>query len=365
MKILQVSTHFNIGGIGSYILSLSAALKERGVGVIVASGGGNLERELEKYGISHKVLKMDTKFELSPKVFASALRLARIIKDENIDLIHAHSRVSQAASLLASRLTGIRHVTTCHGFFRKRFRGIFDTWGDKVIAISDAVRVHLEKDLGVKKDRIELIYNGIDPAKFSKKYSGDEIRDMKRREGLSDGPVIGTIGRLSPIKGQRFLIEAMPAVLAMEPKAQVMIVGDGDEKDDLEKLARSLKITGAVHFVPSDTDTHKFLSIMDVFVFPSVNEGLGLALLEALASGKACVASRIGGIGDIIDSGTNGILVGSGNSDAMAGAVISLLSDPASRIRMGERGRSLVAEKFSLVSMADKVIKLYEKVTGR
>lgn len=362
MRILQISTHLNIGGIGNYILSLSSALKSKGAYVIVASSGGNLETELSKYGIGHEHLDIKTKFELSPKVFKSAFALAGIIKREKIDIIHAHSRVSQAVSFFASRMTGTPFITTCHGYFKKRGRGIFDTWGEKVVAISDAVRTHLIEDLGVKSGRIELIYSGVDVDRFSKRYSDIEIREMKKGLGLKNGPIIGTIGRLSSVKGQKFLIEAMRDIISKIQDAQCLIVGSGDEESDLKELAASLNIEDRVYFVPSDPDTGKFLQIMDVFVFPSIKEGLGIALLEAMAAGLPCVASRVGGISDIITNESDGMLVEACDARAITGAVLLLLKDPVFRNQMGNRAGALVAEKFSLSSMADKTMILYRKI---
>lgn len=363
MKVLHVSTHINIGGIGNYILSLAGALKKRGIGCVVASSGGNLGNEFAGKEIMVKKIDINTKFELGPKVIRSAFDIAGIIRREKIDIVHAHSRVSQVASFFACRMTGAPLVTTCHGYFRKRLRGVLDTWGDKVVAISDAVRDHLRNDLGVKDGRIALIYNGVDPARFMSGYSGEDIMLTKRSVGLAgSGPVIGTIGRLSPVKGQRFLIEAMTAILSKHRDANMVLVGDGPEKEALESLAKSLGIERSVHFVSSVIDTGRMLSIMDVFVFPSVKEGLGIALLEALAAGRACVASDVGGIGDILRRDSCGVLVPGGDPRAIAEAVIRLLEDPAGRAEMGRRGRRVVGEKFSLDMMAERMAGLYMEI---
>ena len=136
MKVLHVNTHLNTGGIGRYIVSLCDALRSIGVECVVASSGGDLEEELKARGITHRPLDIMTKFEFGPKVFKAGSSLAQIIKEERIDIIHAHSRVSQMASCLASRKTRIPYISTCHGFFKTRLsRKLFDTWGRKVIAI--------------------------------------------------------------------------------------------------------------------------------------------------------------------------------------------------------------------------------------
>lgn len=361
MKVLSVSTHCNIGGISNYMLTLAKALTARGVETLIATSGGNLEGELRRAGIPHRTLAIDTKFELHPKVFLAALRLRRIVEDEKVDIIHAHTRVSQVAALLAARLTGVPFVTTCHGYFRRRLRKVFDTWGSTVIAISGAVKQHLEEDLGVDAGRIALVYSGVDTARFDGEMSDDEVREAKRSLGLKDGPVVGTIGRLSPVKGQAYLVDALALLIAKRPAIQGLIIGDGAEKEALRSRARALGIEDSVRFVSSNVDTRRFLSLMDVFVFPSVKEGLGIALLEALAAGRACVASRIGGIGDIITDGLNGLLTAVGDPPGIAGAVLRLIDDPALCRTMGQAGRRLVADRFTVERMADEVLKVYRQ----
>ncbi len=221
MKVLHVNTHINAGGIGQYILSLTKALKERRVECVVASGGGDLEPELKTYGITHWYLNIKTKFFLSPKVLKAIFGLSNIIKKEKIDLIHAHTRVSQVVANFTSRRTGVPYISTCHGYFKTRLsRRLFDTWGMRVVAISGAVKTHLEKDFGIDEKRIELIYNGVDISRFSLNYSSEEIANTKRSLGLNESPVIGTMGRLSPVKGQRFLVEAMKYVISKKMRTQ-------------------------------------------------------------------------------------------------------------------------------------------------
>lgn len=362
MKALQVTTHLNIGGISNYILSLSRALKGNGIECLVVSGGGGLEAEFKRYDIETRRLNIKTKNEFSPKVFIAVFNLVKMVRDEDIDIIHAHTRVSQVAGILASRITGVPYVTTCHGFFKERLRKVFDTWGEKVIAISDAVKGHLEKDLGVAKERIETIYNGVDVDKFSRDYSQDEIRKTKESLGLSEGPVIGTVGRLSPVKGQSLLIEALAGIISKRRDVQGLIVGDGPEEAALKALVKSLGLEGSIHFAGSVLDTHKFLSVMDIFVFPSLKEGLGIALLEAMASGRACAASDIGGIRDLIKNGETGILFPVGDARILSDSISRLLGDESLRGRLGESASSFARKRFPLNIMADKVASLYKKV---
>ncbi|MFA6078300.1 MAG: glycosyltransferase family 4 protein [Candidatus Omnitrophota bacterium] len=362
MKVIQLTTHLNIGGIANYILTLSGALKERGAEVVVVSSGGGLEPSFEEKGIPHKYLDIKTKSELSPKVFSAIFKLIKIIKDEKPDIVHAHTRVSQVVAFFACPLAGVPYVTTCHGYFKTRMRKIFDTWGRRVIAISEPVKNHLAHDLGVREERIALVYSGVDIKKFSPDSNAENVAALKRGLGLTAGPVIGTIGRLSSVKGQKFLVEAMKDIVKVRKDAQCVIVGDGPEENALKGLARTLGIDGSFHFYNSDPDTLKYLSVMDLFIFPSVKEGLGIALLEALASGRPCIASDVGGISDVIKNGESGVLVPVGDPASIARAVLALLEDMSSAKRLGDKGKSVVRERFSLSDMSDNVRKVYERV---
>lgn len=364
MKILHVNTHVNIGGIGQYILSLTKALKDRGSECVVASSGGDLEPELRSAGIAHRYLDIKTKSELSPRIPGAVFTLSDIIKKEKIDLVHAHTRVSQVAAFFASRRAGVPYISTCHGYFRARlFRRLFDTWGKRVVAISGAVKEHLEKDFGIKAERIALIYNGIDINRFSKNYLPEEIRAAKTALGLGDGPVIGTMGRLSSVKGQGNLVDAMKHVVSKEKTAQCLIIGSGKEENSLKKRVKRLSLGGAIKFTGSTiVDIPLYLSCIDIFVLPSLKEGLGLALIEAMAAGKPCIGSRIGGINEIIEKDSSGYLVPVGDVRAMAESIEELLANKVLREEMGHKGKAIVRDKFSLDLMADKMAGLYQEV---
>lgn len=360
MKVLSVSTHCNIGGITYYIATLASALQAIGIETVVATAGGELEGELARRGIAHRRIPVATKFEFHPRVFVSGVLLARIVRAERIDVIHAHTRVSQVAAAIASRLTGVPVVTTCHGYFKKRLRRIVDTWGVKVIAISDAVYKHLEADLGVDPGRIELVYSGVDAERFARDLTDTEIREVKESLGCGQRPVVGTIGRLSPVKGQIQLIRALAILAKTRPDVFGLIIGSGGERQALEAEAAALGIAANVRFIDSTVDTRRYLAAMDVFVFPSIMEGLGIALLEAMASGRPCVASRIGGIENIISDGVTGRLAGVADPGDIAKAIGSLLADRGQAQAMGGRARALVREKFTLERMAQDVARVYE-----
>jgi len=364
MRILLIATHLNFGGITSYIISLARGLSKKGHKVFIASSGGDFVKKLKIDNITHITIPISTKSELSPKVLFSSVRLLSFIKREPIDVIHAQTRVTQILAYLVSKILRIPYITTCHGFFKKRIgRRLFGAWGRKTIAISEAVREHLVNDFKVKKSDIELIYNGIDLKNF-KHYGESEKEAIKRELNLKQGPIVGVIARISPVKGHKYLIEAMRKVIEKVSDVRLLIIGDGPAKDGLVSLVERLKIKENIYFFGSASDTAKFLSIMDVFVLPSLQEGLGLSAIEALAMKKAVVASDVGGVYTIIKNNTTGLLIPPRDSEVLAKAITDLLGDEQLRVRLGREGRKRVEDKFSLDAMIEKIEKLYIDVNG-
>jgi len=365
MKILLLTTHLNIGGIGTYTTSLAKALKAKGEDVVVASGGGVLVPELTQGGVSHIKIDILTKSELSPKVFRAIFEIRRIVRKLDIDIIHAQTRVSQVIGFFASGLCRRRVVTTCHGFFRRNIgRTLFPSWGDRVIAISEAVKEHLEKDFRVDRRKISLIYNGIDARKFIRDLRDEEKDRLKDRFGIrKDCSIIGTIARFTPDKGHDVLLYALYEILKQKPDVQLVFVGDGTERSRIMEEVERLNLTGHVIFVESQVNTANILSIMDVFMFtPRRKEGLGIAILEALAAGKPVVATNVGGISSIVKDGVNGFLVRPSRPDLLVEPTLKLLKDKGIYRDMSHAGREIVIEKFSINGMADRVHALYREI---
>jgi glycosyltransferase involved in cell wall biosynthesis len=362
MNILIVTTHLNFGGISSYSVSLAKKLKQKGHEVYIASSGGDMTEELKAYKIRHFNIPLNTKSELNPKVLFSAAKTLNIIGTKKIDIMHAQTRVSQVSCYIASVLSGTPYVTTCHGFFKAKFtRKIFKFWGSKVIAISEAVRAHLVNDLQVAKNKIVLIHNGVDIDNFKRNYSQAKKDEIKREFNLNTDPVIGIIARLSAVKGHYYLIKAAKLLLKENEKVQFLIIGDGPEKEKLIKISRELDISDKIVFHKSVSDTARPLSVMDIFVMPSISEGLGLSILEAMASGLPIVASNVGGIYSLVKEGANGILVDPKNPEALKKAIGLLLDNEQIRIDMGKKSLKRCEADFSLELFADKVEGLYRE----
>lgn len=363
MNILFITTHFNYGGITSYILSLAKGLKKNGHNVYVASSGGDCVINLKAAGIEHIPTPIKTKNELSPKVFFSFLKLKKIVKEKNIEIIHAHTRVTQVLSHFISKATRIPYVVTSHGFFKVSFHRMkFGCWGKKTIAISSQVREHLIKDFRLPEDKVVIIHNGIDLERF--KLRADTTQ-AKRNIGLREDMVIGLIARLSSVKGQEFLIKAMQKVTEKFPNVQLLLVGEGKTRDDLVALTKELHLGKNVIFMPSVSDTNKVLEAIDIFVLPSLQEGLGLSLMEAMAKGIAVIGSRVGGIITLIQDNQNGILVEPKDSQGLSGAIIKLIEDSTLAKSLGQNARNFIEKEFSQEQMVKRTQEVYYAVAKK
>jgi glycosyltransferase involved in cell wall biosynthesis len=360
MNILFLTTHANTGGITSYLLTLGEALVKSGHKVFVMSSGGNCVAQMEAVGIRHITKDIRTKSELHPKLWLNMGSVIDLIKNEQINVIHAQTRVTQVLGTWVSRLTGVRLVTTCHGFFKPHFfRKLYPCWGDAVIAISKPVALHLSQDFGVAAGRIHLIPNGIDLNRFV--FSTDVMRRESRKKlGMTDAPLIGIIARLSDVKGIDVLIKAMPGILNKLPTVNLLIIGQGPEEDNLRKITKELSLTSHVYFKNTINQTQELLPAFDVFVMPSLMEGLGLSVMEAQACGIPVVASRVGGLLDLIDDQQSGYLVESNNPSALADRIIEALEHPDKSKAMAQKARLNIEQHFAVKGMLEKTLNVYE-----
>jgi len=262
MKILLLSTHLNIGGISRYLVELVGGLTQKGHTVFVATAGGKWESLLrEKRGI-HVLMDMQTKSELSPKIWKSVKKLNTFLSKERVDILHAHTRVSQVIASLLSRRQGIPYVTTCHGFYRRRLgRRLFPCWGEKVMAISETVQQHLMHDFQLKDGHIRLIPNGVDLDQFRPVNQEEKIRLRQQLRLPLKGEIIGSISRLVAVKGHDALLNCMASLKKNYPDASLVLVGGGEYRASLEALAKTLGISDVVVFTGEVESPLQYLSV--------------------------------------------------------------------------------------------------------
>lgn len=368
LKILQLITELDVGGAEKVLLSLVKKLNRDKYMVMVAylKGEGRLAEDFRNAGIEVFDLRMRNRM-----ASGAVIRLYRLLKRENIKILHTHLIQADICGFLAGKMAGVPVIiSTKHNpdEFRKRrsipvwLDGIFANRSDKIIAVSNAVRDFLIKWERISEDKFTVIHNGVDLDDFNLKESASatSITAKKKELGIdSSSQVVGSIGRLDEQKGHRFFLEAIPEILKRVQRVKFLIVGDGPLRSKLEKLSEKLKISQNVIFTGIRHDVPEILAIMDVFVLPSIFEGFGIVLLEAMAMERAVVASKVGGIPEIVDDGLTGILIKPANPPEIANSVITLLKNPEKAKQIGETGRKRVKETFSADSMVKRVETLY------
>ncbi|MBI2166828.1 MAG: glycosyltransferase [Candidatus Omnitrophica bacterium] len=359
MKILQILPRLELGGVERGVADLVRALKGRGEESVVVSAGGALAQELQKEGIPHYSLPVDRK-----SLFSLFLvpRLVEIIQKERVDVVHARSRVPAWIVWLASRKAGVPLVTTCHGYYSNHFLSRVMGWGKRVIVPSEVMARHMIDDFGVPPDRIVLIPRGVDLSRFtfhSEKY----LKTTKVFRILN-------VGRFSPIKGQVEFLRAVHRLRERGLPVEAWLVGsEGEGKTkytrEIERTVVRLGLERNVKMLGTRRDIPELLREADLLVLSSlVPESFGRVLIEAGAVGTACVATRLGGVVDIIEDGKEGLLVPPGDEDALADAMERLLTHRDEAGRMAQALRKKVETQFTLDQMTEKTLEVYHEVRG-
>lgn len=363
MKILLLTTHMDTGGISVYVASLARGLKEQGHAPQVVSAGGWLERRLAKEGIPHRTVSSQTSSELNPRLWLEVFpRLIQLIRTEQPDILHAHTRVMQVLAWACSKVTGVPFVTTCHGLYRFRIgRRYFRCWGRSVMAISGASMHRLVKQYTLAPPhQVTLVVNGVEVDRLSQPVPEEEIRWFRQVNGLTGEPIIGAIARLSPVKGLDIFLRAVPPLLKDFPKLQVLLVGDGSAREDLVRLAYELKVAEHVVISHSVEDTRIPMALMKVCVSAAFREGFGLSIVEAMAAGLPVVVTDAGGPTEIVDQGRCGLLVPPGDPKAIERAVRRLLTDETLYRQMVERGKERARNFYDMKRVVQEVEVVYE-----
>ena len=296
-------------------------------------------------------------------------KLASLIKEKKIDVIHAHNATAWFYVTWASILTRVPIVYTEHDrsfptpLRLKYFHYFFGKYATAVIAVSKTVKENLEKYEHIKN--VKVIYNGIDPDLF-KPASIEEKVLKKKQLGLNKNDfVLGNVGRMDYWKNQRILIEILPDLKKISPQIKLILVGRGEEEGNLKKLAIKKGVKNDVIFLGQRSDVNQILKAFDIFVFPSLTEGLPLVVIEAMATGLPIVASHVGGIPELVVNGETGFLVSPTSKEEIKETIIKLLNNPKLRKEMGQIARKRFETHFSLPQMVQKYIEVYEKAVKK
>jgi len=366
-RVLHLISSAGFLGAENVMLELATQFREAGLHVTIAvlvtgrTPNGDLAEAARKREIPATVLPCAERLDTT--VIGT---IREMIRSERVDVLHSHNYKSNFYAWRALR--GERHtwVITNHGRragLRLMLYNLADAYvarhADRVVAVSDRIARKL-RFAGVRRDSIRVIDNGID----TKRFTGIGAPSWLRASlGIpSDARVVGTIGSLTREKGHIHLIRAVSRVLERFPSAYFLIIGDGPERGVLADEAWKLGIRERVIFAGSRTDIPDLLRAMDVFAFPSLLEGLPMALLEAQAAGVPTVATTVGAIPTVIRDGVTGMLVPPGDSAAIAGSIARLLENPDAARAMAVAGAERVRHTFSAEVMARKYLDLYREI---
>ncbi len=297
----------------------------------------------------------------------SFFKLISLIKKHNVNIIHTHDVRSDFMGLIAGKMLGIPVVTSVHGWIgrslKERIHDFFDKlivrFASTIIANSKAMQRYLVR-LKIQERKVRTIHNAVDLSNF---MSAEGSESTKMELGLNSGfPIIGTVGRLDVEKGHEILLEAAQEVIQSCPEAAFVIAGQGPIESDLKKTAEKLKLSQRVTFTGYFRNLSKILGIMDIFVLPSLSEGLPLTLLEAMAAGKPIVATDVGGVPELIINGQTGLLVKSRSARELSKAILELVQNKEKARGLGEKAREAVLNNFSSEVMIKKLEDVYESV---
>ncbi|MBI3088040.1 MAG: lipopolysaccharide heptosyltransferase II [Candidatus Omnitrophica bacterium] len=367
MHILQLVPALDVGGVERGVLDLARGLISRGHRVSVVSSGGRLVEELMRLGAKHYTIPVNRKSPWS--ILQAVPTLTQLIREAQVDLVHARSRVPAWAGFLACRRTGIPFLTTCHGFYAPHPASRVMTWGRTVIAPSEALGRYLIDQFHLPPERLRIIPRGVDLTQF-------EFRQPRPRspDGRGEGPWrIGVIGRLTALKGHEIALHALQQLHQQGVPATLCIIGGappprprrlpgGQLRLRLVELAQSLGVEQAVEWQGARGDVPACLRGLDVVLVPSVYpESFGRSVLESQAVGVPVIASRLGALAEVIEDGRTGLLVPPRDPGAIARAVRQLMDDDALRALLIEQGRRRVEERFTVDRMVDDTLALYQE----
>ncbi len=294
--------------------------------------------------------------------FPSILRMRSIIASLKPDVVHLHASRAHVLGAAAAKLAGARVIVATRRMDDPikmiwPNTSAYGKWTTAIVAISTAVRDVLV-NCGVDAAKIHTIPSGTDIDRFK-----DTTPDLQFRSGFAGDPawpVVTTAASLIERKGIRFLLEAAHLLQKSGRPVRVVIAGDGEQRQELQNMAQKLSIECT--FLGQFSDMPKLLASSDIFVLPSLSEGLGVAVLEAMAAGKPIVASAVGGLKESVVDGQTGFLIPPTNAQALADALKKLLSDSSLIDQFGSAGRARAAEKYSLENMAKGNESLYHKL---
>ncbi|MGK7905036.1 MAG: glycosyltransferase family 4 protein [Hormoscilla sp.] len=363
-SVLHIQKVANIAGSENHLLTLLPRLKESGYEptMLVLTDRhdhpSSFLNEMQSLGIQTEV--MPILGDLNPRLIS---RLVNFIQQKNYAIVHTHLLHADLYGALAARLAQVQWVISTHHNDDKFRRHIPWRWAiawnmklmDRVICISENVKQFSQKIEQISSNKITVIPYGLNPD------SVKQDRSWLEKFGWSnDVPVLGIVARLTEQKGHTTLLKAMSEVVRQFPTVQLVIIGDGELRQELQELVNQLSIAQQVYFLGYRENAAGMMAGFDIFVHPSRWEGFGLVFLEAMTASLPIVATQVGSIPEIVRQGETGLLVPVDDPTALAHAICRLLSDRTLARKMGRTGRDRLEKNFTVAAMVERTCRLYK-----
>jgi glycosyltransferase involved in cell wall biosynthesis len=361
VRIAQLIESDGPGGAERVVADLATHLQASGAQSVVfvpAKGEGWLARQVEGCGVAVEPFHLDRPF--SP---ACARSLAAAFRRHRIDIAHSHEFSMAVYGAWASWLAGVPHLVTMHGsrYYAGRLRRRVAlrsalAASKRTIAVSTGLADEMSRELWIPRARIAMVSNGVRRAQPEAKTLRDEL-------GLSaDDRLLVAVGNLYPVKGHAHLIDAMALLAEQHPTLHLAICGRGELAEPLARQARENGLASRVHLLGLRSDVAAIVAAADIFVMPSLSEGLPLALLEAMVAGSAIVATAVGEVSTALEQGAAGVLVQPGDPRALAVAIERLLNDRHLARTLGARAACKAAAEYEVSAMVHRYKSIYDVI---
>ena len=363
IKLIHVITDTNIGGAGVWVLNFLKAYDREKYDVSVAIPENSLLTDkIREMGITAYEIP-----DIADKSFSKEgiKEFKRLFREQKPDIVHCHASLS---ARIASKSLGIRTVNTRHCLEEKKgfpkniiYSMINNALSDVVIGVSRVTCENLLDD-GTKKDKVELVYNGV---ALLRELSEDEKKEIRKEYGIrEENTVIGIVARLEKVKNHSLFLEAGKIILDKYKNITLLIAGEGTQRENIEKKAKELGIIDSVVFCGYQKDVSRIVNVIDIMALTSPKESLSLSLIEGMTLGKPCVSTASGGPCEVIEDGVTGLLTDHTAED-FARKLSYYIDNPSEREKAGRAGKKRAEEIFAIEAMIKTLDEIYEKLLKR
>ncbi len=363
IKLLHLTYDMRIGGTEMVIKNIIDGCdpEQYNMSVLcIESPLGPFAEELKKDGIEFFKLNRKPGFDT-----ALITEIRTIIKENNINIIHCHQYTPWVYGVISAMFTKTKVIFTEHGRFypdsstwkRKLLNPVLNLFTEQVTAISKATQNALIEFENIPEKSIYVVYNGISPLEIKQ----SEVDQLRTELTIPNNhTILGTIARFDPIKNHNMMLKAFSLVLAQQPNTTLIIVGDGEERGNIEACIKQLNIHENIILTGYQTKPHNYLGLMDIYLLSSLSEGTSMTLLEAMSLSKPCVVTDAGGNPEIVIHGENGFVTPNDNAEAFAQGIIDVLNSKTKVTSLGKASKLRFDSHFSETQMNQQYQLLYQ-----